>query len=225
MELNDIRLQGISPNSKNDQYSAQYKNAPENKSVLCFKKEVRWEDMPARMIFSNVPDLLLPNNRIQTSKYNFITFVPKNLIEQFSKAANLYFLIIGGLQLIKEISTSDGTPVTWAPLFVIILISALKDLFEDMKRHRSDNEENTRKTLILRNDRFQTGKWEDIRVGDIVKIRQDEYFPADMLVLRTSEKKGVCFIETKNLDGETNLKHKQADPKFAYINSLSEEKV
>lgn len=45
-------------------------------------------------------------------------------------------------------------------------------------------------------------------VGDLLKLSKNEYAPADMLILNTSEKKGVCFIETKNLDGETNLKHK-----------------
>ena len=43
-----------------------------------------------------------------------------------------------------------------------------------------------------------------------MKIEENNYFPADILILNTSEKKGVCFIETKNLDGETNLKAKNA---------------
>ena len=45
----------------------------------------------------------------------------------------------------------------------------------------------------------------------IVKVNENEFFPCDMYVLNTSLKKGICFVETKNLDGETNLKHKQAD--------------
>ena len=40
---------------------------------------------------------------------------------------------------------------------------------------------------------------------------EDEFFPCDMYILNSSLKKGICFVETKNLDGETNLKHKQAD--------------
>jgi len=43
-----------------------------------------------------------------------------------------------------------------------------------------------------------------------VKINENEFLPADVLVLNTSEKKAACYIETKNLDGETNLKTKSA---------------
>lgn len=43
-----------------------------------------------------------------------------------------------------------------------------------------------------------------------MKISENEYLPADVMILNTSEKKGACFIETKNLDGETNLKIKNS---------------
>ena len=42
-------------------------------------------------------------------------------------------------------------------------------------------------------------------------MKRDEFLPADILILNTSEPKGVCYIETKNLDGETNLKQKIAN--------------
>ena len=45
-----------------------------------------------------------------------------------------------------------------------------------------------------------------MRVGNIIRVEKDECFPADLLVLETNHKKGEAFIETKNLDGETNLK-------------------
>lgn len=56
---------------------------------------------------------------------------------------------------------------------------------------------------------FSETKWKHIHVGQVVKIRSDEYFPADLVLLTSSAPKGIAYIETKNLDGETNLKHKQ----------------
>lgn len=126
------------------------------------------------------------------------------------------------MQTIQSISNSKGTPVILLPLTTIILITAFKDLYEDFKRHRSDNEENRKKVEIGLNSDFQEGYWKDIRVGSIIKIYENQYFPADFLLIQSSDPKGIfkkkydaylnylgmCFIETKNLDGETNLKHK-----------------
>ena len=165
---------------------------------------------PNRRLMLNIPDEDLPNNEISTSKYNFLTFVPINLFEQFSKPANFYFLIIGGLQTISAITNTDRQPTIYLPLFVIVLISMIKDLFEDLKRHNADHEENNKKVLKLTEKCFENVTWESLRCGDIVKVNEGEYFPADMLILQTSEPKGACYIETKNLDGETNLKHKFA---------------
>ncbi len=80
-----------------------------------------------------------------------------------------------------------------------------------MKRRNSDKQENTRKVQIFRDNKFQTLSWQDLKVGELVKITKDEFFPADIMILSTSDKKGICFIETKNLDGETNLKRKIAN--------------
>ena len=53
-------------------------------------------------------------------------------------------------------------------------------------------------------------RWKKLRVGDIIKVHKDEYFPADILLLSSSYGDGVCYVETMNLDGETNLKLKHA---------------
>ena len=57
---------------------------------------------------------------------------------------------------------------------------------------------------------FKQKKWHEIRVGEIIKVHQDQYFPCDMILINSSADKGICYVETKNLDGETNLKHKKA---------------
>lgn len=51
--------------------------------------------------------------------------------------------------------------------------------------------------------------WKEIRVGDVVKVNKDEYFPCDILLLSSSFEDGICYVETMNLDGETNLKLKR----------------
>ncbi|KAI8601931.1 hypothetical protein EDD21DRAFT_373196 [Dissophora ornata] len=54
--------------------------------------------------------------------------------------------------------------------------------------------------------KWQDCIWQDVKVGDIVYLKNDDPIPADIVILSTSEADGLCFIETKNLDGETNLK-------------------
>ena len=86
----------------------------------------------------------------------------------------------------------------------------IKDIFEDSKRHKSDHQENQKDAQVYDslNKEFVVVKWKDIRVGQIVKVECDKYFPADVVLAQSSENKGICYVETKNLDGETNLKHK-----------------
>ncbi len=57
----------------------------------------------------------------------------------------------------------------------------------------------------------------------IIKVKKNEYFPADMLLLNSSEPRGICYIETKTLDGETNLKHKQSIKQLAAITNTEED--
>lgn len=60
-------------------------------------------------------------------------------------------------------------------------------------------------------------RWEDVRVGDFVKLLDNESFPADILICATSEDEDVAFVETKNLDGETNLKSRHAVPALTHL--------
>jgi magnesium-transporting ATPase (P-type) len=76
-----------------------------------------------------------PSNAIKTSKYSTLTFLPLNLYNQFKKMANMYFLIISVMQTFKSISISDGKAAMALPLMFVIIVSMLKDAFEDYKRH------------------------------------------------------------------------------------------
>lgn len=56
---------------------------------------------------------------------------------------------------------------------------------------------------------FARKRWKNVRVGDFVKVACNEIVPADLLLLHTSDPKGVCHVETSSLDGETNLKQRR----------------
>ena len=151
------------------------------------------------------------SNRISTAKYNIFSFIPKFLFEQFRRYANCFFLAIGLLQQIPNVSPT-GRYVTLVPFMIILMLSALKEIVEDWKRHLADDKVNNAATSVFDEEKgqFQKVKWKDIRVGKIVKISNGEFFPADLIILSSSEPKGMCYIETSNLDGETNLKIRTA---------------
>jgi phospholipid-transporting ATPase len=150
-------------------------------------------------------DKLLTNN-ICTSKYNKYNAFPKIAWEQFSKSSNIYFLIMAILQLLPAISPTGGYPVMLTPLLVVVTVNGFKDFWEDYKRKISDNREN--KNICKSNSKAIT--WEQLKVGDIIKVNKDEYFPADLIMLYSTNKSGIAYVETKNIDGETNLKYKES---------------
>ncbi|THU78043.1 phospholipid-translocating ATPase [Dendrothele bispora CBS 962.96] len=252
-------------------------------------------------------------NQVVTSKYTIITFLPRNLLEQFRRVANFFFLTIAVLQFFNIFSTvSPGVAIL--PLLLVLAATAFKDGSEDVKRHRSDREVNYTMTRVLdggdfinlngmkpksktfarglvpkrfkasnvikggdsaapqtdietaetrskskspelslsgfplefeldddnggefppsdRHGHESNGKptqphwkriiWEDVRVGDIVKIMDNEPFPADILICATSEEDNVAFVETKNLDGETNLKSRTAVAALTHLRTAGE---
>ncbi|KAG1054085.1 hypothetical protein G6F43_003886 [Rhizopus delemar] len=160
------------------------------------------------------------SNSISTAKYNVFTFLPKFLYVEFSKSANIFFLFISGIQQIPNISpTSRYT--TLVPLVIVLLITAVKEMIEDFGVHKSDRELNARKCKVFEKSEFIEKTWSQLKVGDICRIDNSQFFPADLILLSSSEPEGLCYIETSNLDGEVNLKIKQALPVTAKIVSPS----
>jgi phospholipid-transporting ATPase len=152
-----------------------------------------------------------PNNYVSTSKYNVVTFIPKFLAEQFSKYANVFFLFTSLIQQIPGVSPTNRW-TTIAPLALVLLASAFKETQEDVKRHQSDAQVNSRKTRVLdRGGNFVDKPWKDIRVGDVVRLESNDFIPADMVVVATSEPEGLCYIETSNLDGYVTLNQLEAN--------------
>ncbi|XP_008285956.1 probable phospholipid-transporting ATPase ID [Stegastes partitus] len=149
------------------------------------------------------------SNCIMTSKYNVITFLPVNLFEQFQEVANTYFLFLLILQLIPQISSLSWF-TTIVPLALVLSITAVKDATDDYFRHKSDNHVNNRQSQVLIRGSLQNEKWMNVRVGDIIKLENNQFVAADLLLLSSSEPHGLCYIETAELDGETNMKVRQS---------------
>ena len=90
----------------------------------------------------------------------------------------------------------------------------VKGVLRTYGRRKNDKEERASVADIGTADtgrpHWKETAWEDVAVGDFVKIMDNESIPADILICSTSEEENVAFVETKNLDGETNLKSRNA---------------
>lgn len=264
------------------------------------------------------------SNKINTAKYTWYTFLPKNLFEQFRGIANLYFLFLVILQMFPLFSAASSPVLVVLPLAAILILTGAKDAFEDNKRQQTDQSVNKaiaytlnsnwknvnipvykvarwkrylnkfknlfklkrkdfdielmpsttnkmksikdtfkstasfskivfnkkkrmpyrpgqvphsvlRSSILSTNQRqielnekstyqgrqstsirqpldYRWAKtyWQHLKVGDFVILRNDDAVPADIVVLSSSEPDGLCYVETQNLDGETNLKIKRS---------------
>ncbi|GMH10042.1 hypothetical protein Nepgr_011883 [Nepenthes gracilis] len=156
------------------------------------------------------------SNEVRTSKYTLITFLPKSLFIQFHRVAYLYFLAIAVLNQLPPLAVF-GRTVSLFPLLFVLSVTAVKDGYEDWRRHRSDRKENNREALVLQSVCFELRKWKNIRAGEVVKICADETIPCDIVLLGTSDHSGIAYVQTMNLDGESNLKTRYARQETASV--------
>ncbi|DBA00721.1 TPA: hypothetical protein N0F65_001192 [Lagenidium giganteum] len=148
-------------------------------------------------------------NLIRTSKYTFYNFPIVFLKMQFSRLANLYTTIVVMLCFFDFSPVSPIASLT--PLLIVFATSAIKDVSEDMRRMKADKMVNSKPAHIVRRDAggaimHLDGTWQDIQVGDLLILKDGDEVPSDCILLATSRPDGRCYVETANLDGETNLK-------------------
>uniref|UniRef100_A0A8B9GD34 Phospholipid-transporting ATPase n=1 Tax=Amazona collaria TaxID=241587 RepID=A0A8B9GD34_9PSIT len=178
------------------------------------------DEAPARTIYLNQPQQSkFRDNWVSTAKYSVVTFLPRFLYEQIRKAANAFFLFIALLQQIPDVSPT-GRYTTLVPLLFILTIAGIKEIIEDYVSIIMGKA--VLNTKFLRNGMWQNIIWKEVAVGDIVKVTNGQHLPADMIIISTSEPQAMCYIETANLDGETNLKIRQGLSLTASLQSREE---
>ncbi|TNV85311.1 hypothetical protein FGO68_gene5532 [Halteria grandinella] len=149
---------------------------------------------------------MFPSNKLVNTKYNVFTFIPVVLYNQFKFFFNLFFLLICLSQLFPALKV--GFLFTYvAPLAFVLVVTLLKEAWDDIQRYQRDKELNNRPLEKLTiSGAMTTVTSANLRVGDIIKVSHNERVPADLLLLYTTEKSASVFIRTDQLDGETDWK-------------------
>ncbi|SPP85757.1 blast:Probable phospholipid-transporting ATPase IIB [Drosophila guanche] len=187
----------------------------------CWRKWFRPRELRARTVnLGRVNTEKFPPNEIRNQKYNFITFLPLVLFEQFRFFLNLYFLLMALSQFIPDIRI--GYPYTyWGPLGFVLMVTICREAVDDLRRHQRDHEVNSQKYKRLsatNHSGYEMVPSSKLKVGDVIIVEKNERVPADLILLRTSDRSGSVFVRTDQLDGETDWKPRLAVP---YTQKLS----
>ncbi|KAA0162814.1 hypothetical protein FNF31_03078 [Cafeteria roenbergensis] len=221
-----------------------------------------------RYVYANAGRALnegFAENRSDSAKYSLVSFVPLFLLENLTRFANAFFLVVGLMQMLPAITVTGGYPSQLAPLAFVLLFDAVITVVEDASRHGDDFRANNRQVLVARPrpdptaaaplgpsrrgaarshataaataaaggraagsetaaasssgrasaGGFESIPWQAVRVGDVIRLRRGEVAPADCVLLGSRTATGAvapdaCYVQTAQLDGETNLKVRRA---------------
>ena len=177
-----------------------------------------------RTFLINKPQLAkYPKNVIKTATYNIFNFLPLALLHQFKSYFNIFFLICAILFSIPKITPVDAN-TSYAAFVVVQVISLIRTGIENYKKYRYDSSYNnsTSRVFDIQTKQFVDKPWKNIILGEIVKVTKDSEIPADLLIIKSSNDNGYCYLQTSNLDGETNLKPREA--LTSYHSSITHER-
>ena len=172
-----------------------------------------------RFVYFNNQELNITewSNQEENNKYNFITFIPLVLFNQFKQFGNFFYLIMSISQFIPELKVGFMFAYI-SPLAFVLCVSMAKELYDDINRRIQDKKTNSTKVEVLAPIENNTNfiiiqkSAADLLVGDIIQLKKDCRVPADIIVLKTFNEANdnQAFIRTDQLDGETDWKLRKA---------------
>ena len=120
---------------------------------------------------------------------------------------SIFFLISTIISCIRIISTKSFFSAI-SPLIIVLAAGVILDLIREIRKFSNDIKINGSSVKVYKAPKFIHIKCSEIKVGNIIKIKNEEIIPADILVIRSSNKDGSFFLQTTNIDGESNLKQR-----------------
>lgn len=80
---------------------------------------------------------LYKSNKIRTTKYSFLSFLPKNVFEQLHRFANIYFIFLAAINFVPVVEAFQPE-IALVPIILVLSLTALKDICEDYRRFKTD---------------------------------------------------------------------------------------
>ncbi|CAG9325164.1 unnamed protein product [Blepharisma stoltei] len=167
------------------------------------KKEERWRYIHIQGS-NSISMKGYAKNKIVTSRYTLLNFIPLNIRDQFRSYAYYIFLI----DPIAQIFLDPYSSFSWMfmiPFLLLLFTTFIFDAIQDIKHHRNDSATNNKEYDIWDGYKFSNKKLEDIEVGDIILLKINEIAPADILVLYVSENDKICYIDATKAIGGTDI--------------------
>ena len=159
-----------------------------------------------------------PPYKIKSTKYDLVTFLPRMLLQQLKNVIVIFYIFNAILNLIPSIAISEPG-LTVYPLLLILFIDTGKEVFLEVKRLIEDKRVNEAtcycvKSVNSSEDLLVAEKQiQDLKVGDIITVKDNDYVPADCVLLKAGKANGQVLIMTDALDGESDLKSKYVLPR------------
>ena len=147
--LNSISQSIFPPHFESDNIISNKQNLHIDSSEMVYQSETY-----NQLIFFYINDNIankkfkIKNNKISTTKYNIITFLPKGLLVQFKRLPNIFFLFSAIIQSIPVISPLSSITAI-VPLIFVLGVSMIREFIEDWKRKNYDDLNNREEVIVF----------------------------------------------------------------------------